>query len=502
MAPAPVRAEVRLRAKRAVRKTAKHLKKSLKQSSLDNEETWHLLEKSQTDDVSRICARQLLLLRSQLKDRLRSYVNGECSIEDLVLHTGLNRDVVDSILEKYTDDKEGGEFDNEDSARSSPSPGTTGNRSTNNVTFVVPKLDIADVRNDAETDESSTPQSARDRIEQIPQIPHMSQPSTPQRVLAQQDPAPILNWSPREVPDSSAEISDLAKKLGVRLFQDTSILEQLQSVKREKSFVEQLRELVASSSRRDPPAKPLQFIPSTPIASQAKPPVHSNIECKEIDVQTSWVGEPKKEMRDNATDLPSLDYLSTSELGGLRQLPETFVAQEEVSSSAFSSDQSAGQVPQSLIRFSQMRTTIPVDRDGSAFLAPAKGVKVSESMEYAPVNSKQITKQFDQAPEKVTENSTPRTPRVSESPWRPSSRRLHLEEVDISTSQDSNSIEVISVGTPRRLPLANPDDAQSGHKVIPAAEGTSAQISLKDSSDLSHQDEEHTYNQVSQIVSE
>ncbi|VDK63833.1 unnamed protein product [Cylicostephanus goldi] len=155
---------------------------------------------------------------------------------------------------------------------------------------------------------------------------------------------------PREVPDSSAEISDLAKKLGARLFQDTSILEQLQSVKREKSFVEQLREIVASSSNREPPTKPLQFIPSTPIASQAKPPVHPSIECKEIDVQTSWVGEPRKEMRDNATDLPSLDYLSMSELGGLRQLPETFVAQEEVSSSAFSSDQSAGQVPPNLIR--------------------------------------------------------------------------------------------------------------------------------------------------------
>ncbi|ETN68847.1 hypothetical protein NECAME_05436 [Necator americanus] len=184
------------------------------------------------------------------------------------------------------------------------------------------------------------------------------------------------------------------------------MFEQLRKVKREKSFVEQLREIVASSTITESSAKQLQFIPSTPIA---KRPIPITIECREIDVQTSIrIGELPaitKEMRDTATDVPSLDYLSMSELGGLRQLPDNFIIQEDISSSAISSDQSAGQVP------------------GNA-------------------------------------SASPRTPRISESPWRPSSRRLHLEEVDISTSHESNSIEVVSVAS-AHTPAAQPGTKSS-----------------------------------------
>ncbi|EYB94565.1 hypothetical protein Y032_0170g265 [Ancylostoma ceylanicum] len=414
-----------------------------------------------SDDISQVCSRQLRLLRVQLKDKLRSFFNGECSVEDLVQHTGLKREAVIAILEKHNaflgDENDQQRY--EDPEQRTPSPVIAENQPCgNNVTFTVPRLDISDVRNDAaSSDDSMTPKGVGDVIQQIPRPPQPSAPLQSLTMNSVQEPTVLPNQSPREVTDSSAEISDLAKKLGARLFQDTSILEQLRSVKREKSFVEQLREIVASSAVTETSVKQLQFIHSTPIARRTFP---VKIECKEIDVQTSIrIGELPviaKEMRDIATDLPSLDYLSMSELGGLRQLPDTFIVQEDVSSSAFSSDQSAGQVPGSLI--SRVRTTIAVNRDGSAQFTPSKVVRVSELVEDSfPSQSVDRQSRYSppppvlDRPDAVT-NASPRTPRVSESPWRPSSRRLRLEEVEISTSQESNSIEVVSVGTPARRP--------------------------------------------------
>ncbi|VDP05459.1 unnamed protein product [Heligmosomoides polygyrus] len=69
---------------------------------------------------------------------------------------------------------------------------------------------------------------------------------------------------------------------------------------------------------------------------------------REVTDSSAEISDLAKRVRDNATDLPSLDYLSMSELGGLRQIPEAFITQDDVSSSAFSSDQSAGQVPKNL----------------------------------------------------------------------------------------------------------------------------------------------------------
>ncbi|EPB72870.1 hypothetical protein ANCCEY_08044 [Ancylostoma ceylanicum] len=437
MTPAPIPTDKRLHAKRAVRRVTK-------------------------------------------EDKLRSFFNGECSVEDLVQHTGLKREAVIAILEKHNaflgDENDQQRY--EDPEQRTPSPVIAENQPCgNNVTFTVPRLDISDVRNDAaSSDDSMTPKGVGDVIQQIPRPPQPSAPLQSLTMNSVQEPTVLPNQSPREVTDSSAEISDLAKKLGARLFQDTSILEQLRSVKREKSFVEQLREIVASSAVTETSVKQLQFIHSTPIARRTFP---VKIECKEIDVQTSIrIGELPviaKEvaclMRDIATDLPSLDYLSMSELGGLRQLPDTFIVQEDVSSSAFSSDQSAGQVPGSLI--SRVRTTIAVNRDGSAQFTPSKVVRVSELVEDSfPSQSVDRQSRYSppppvlDRPDAVT-NASPRTPRVSESPWRPSSRRLRLEEVEISTSQESNSID-----------------------------SSLADVSSKDSSDLSHQDEEHTYNQL------
>ncbi|PIO64039.1 hypothetical protein TELCIR_14347 [Teladorsagia circumcincta] len=236
--------------------------------------------------------------------------------------------------------------------------------------------------------------------------------------------AAFVENSPREVTDSSAEISDLAKR-------------QIQ-------------------------------------------PKAATI-CKEIDVQTSIrvteLPVLTKELRDNATDVPSLDYLSMSDLGGLQQLPEAFAAtQEDASSSAFSSDQSAGQAAGSMV--SKAHTIIPFDRDGSVQIPPSKTVRVSDLVESSlpfgvEADGSSLRDSKFTTPSRPAGKASPRTPRVSESPWRPSSRRLHLEEVDISTSQENDSIGAV-------------EDEHS----------------TKESSDSSHQDEEHTYNQVSQIASE
>ncbi|VDM77645.1 unnamed protein product [Strongylus vulgaris] len=427
--------------------------------------------------AAQLQAPEVLFYVCPSKDKLRSYFDGECTLHDLTLYTGLEKEAVAFILEKYNRDN----IDKEAKVQEAPKksslpPGNLENRSLgNNVTFVIPKLDISDVRGDEASPDDVTP-TPRDPVDQIlhqpqpSQTPHQRQPSTVQRNLVEsyqdqestclhnqsprevpdssaeisdlakreQESTCLHNQSPREVPDSSAEISDLAKRLGARLFQDTSILEQLRSVKREKSFVDQLREIVASSSTSDS-RKQLQFIPSTPVARRSVPPT---VVYREIDVQTSiQIGElpqRKIELRDKATDLPSLDYLSISELGGLRQIPDTFIVQEDVSSSAFSSDQSAGQIPCNMI--SKEHTTITVNRDGSAVLTPSKNVRVSELMETAPLNSNQAIIHPVEDLSNAVLNASPRTPRISESPWRPSSRRLRLEEVDISTSQESNSI--------------------------------------------------------------
>ncbi|KJH53274.1 hypothetical protein DICVIV_00585 [Dictyocaulus viviparus] len=197
-------------------------------------------------------------------------------------------------------------------------------------------------------------------------------------------------------------------------------------------------------------------------------------------------------MRDNATDLPSFDYFCKSELSGLQQLPEAFVFHEDLSSSAFSSDKSAGQVSDSLK--SRIRTTISIARDGSAQFVPCETVKLSEFIE------KSLKSAF-------TCNSS--TPHVSGSLWRPSSRRLRLEEVDISTSEDSNSLEVVSVGMAKRCAY-NQADSRSMTRVWDSAktefstglDGSDSELLAKESSDSSHQDDDHTYNQVSQITSE
>ncbi|KHJ95443.1 hypothetical protein OESDEN_04610 [Oesophagostomum dentatum] len=434
------------------------------------------------------------------EDKLQSYFNGECSIDDLVLHTGLRRDAVLAILEKYNAvrNEENGKDDvhSEASERSTSSSECTESYAKDkNAASVVPKLDMADVRKDAaSTDGSATLESAPVEDDVL-----RPQPSTPQQSSIQE--ATLQSYqSPREVPDSSVEISDLAKRLGARLFQDASILDQLQNVRREKTFIEQLREIV-SSSTAESPVKQLQFIPSTPVARRSVP---VTVQCKEIDVQTSIqfgeVAKSQKEMRDTATDLPSLDYLSMSELGGLRQIPDTFVIQEDVSSSAFSSDQSAGQVPYSMI--SRVRTTIAVNRDGSAQFIPSKTVKVTEMVEDSLPHhySKEGSFKTPAAQPLTTgANESPRTPRISESPWRPSSRRLRLEEVDISTSQESNSLEVVSVGTPRRAASAPekpyPAKVEASHRSGAAGDAFAADSPTKDTSYLSHQDEEHTFNQ-------
>lgn len=44
------------------------------------------------------------------KDKLRSFFNGECSVEDLVQHSGLKKEAVVAILEKHNafrDDENG-----------------------------------------------------------------------------------------------------------------------------------------------------------------------------------------------------------------------------------------------------------------------------------------------------------------------------------------------------------------------------------------------------------
>ncbi|ETN68846.1 hypothetical protein NECAME_05435 [Necator americanus] len=154
MTPGPLPADKRLLAKRTVRKIAKKVRSSRKPQSARSciEEVWHILENPNSDDVSKMCSRQLLLLRVQLKDKVRGYFNGECSFEDLVQHTGLTREAVMATLGKHnafhrdTDDR----VNDDKLGQGVPSVEITDDgRKECNATFVVPKLDISDVRKDA-----------------------------------------------------------------------------------------------------------------------------------------------------------------------------------------------------------------------------------------------------------------------------------------------------------------------------------------------------------------
>lgn len=372
-----------------------------------------------------------------------------------------------------------------------------------NFTFDMPKLDMSGVRNDRNSPER--PDSPNGPFDFLETRCHSEvRSASPQQIA---DATLLTGMSPREVTDSSAEISDLAKRLGVRLCQDTSLIDHFRKVTREHPFVEQLQEIVASSATLS--TVQLKFIPSVPIAKPTPPMTTS----KEIDVQTSIsISELPvvAKVRDNATDLPSLDYLSMSELGGLRQIPEAFITQDDVSSSAFSSDQSAGQVPKNLAH--KGYATISFAEDGSAQVTPSKTIKVSEIVEDSVFCSVTAAESSFRKPTSGTPaRGIPRTPRVSESTWRPSSRRLHLEEVDISTSQEASSLEIVSVGTPEKAyekelrSAATPgrDGITVVEKEVDHEQRDGAEDGLKGSLELSdHDDEEHTYNQVSQIASE
>ncbi|KAK6059269.1 hypothetical protein COOONC_03104 [Cooperia oncophora] len=511
----PLVADKRLETKRAVRRMAKNVRASMRSSlrNKDSKEFWQNLEKLQPDDTSKICARHLLLMRSEIKETLRAACSDEHLVEELMLNTGLGKESIVSILKQhgYHDGMESisPELENRADHHSTPKSSTSRSRG-GNVTFDVPKLDISEVRNDRHSPEVVSPNSAHVEFEEIPNTPDVQQhrKTAPHRVAAEQGTTFVEN-SPREVTDSSAEISDLAKRFGARLYQDASLVDQLRNVNREKSFVEQLRDIIATSATMS--TVQLKFIPSVPLANTATI-------CKEIDVQTSIrVTELPiltKEVRDNATDVPSLDYFSTSDLGGLKQLPESFVAtQEDASSSAFSSDQSAGQITKSMI--SRAHTVIPFAHDGSVQVTPSKTVRISELVEDSFLNGTAVDDTTFREPTftispNLAGKASPRTPRVSESPWRPSSRRLHLQEEDISTSQETDSLEVVSVSTgeARRLVDECSSIAQRENLSSPIGgkelrnDVVDDEDSLKESQDLSHHDEEHTYNQVSQIASE
>ncbi|KAK5973363.1 hypothetical protein GCK32_002939 [Trichostrongylus colubriformis] len=517
MTPAPLVADKRLETKRAVRRMARNVRASIRSSlrNRDSKEFWQNLEKSQPDDTSKCCARQLLLMRLELKEALRSASSDEHMVDDLVLKTGLGRESVLSVLKKhgYCDGTEerilpGCSVENEENRVITPKS-TSRRFKEGNVSFDMPKLDISEVRNDRSSPEDLSPQIAHVTFEETPRSAKVQQnrkSSTHPEVVEQG--SVLVENSPREVTDSSAEISDLAKRFGARLYQDASLIDQLRNVNREKSFVEQLRDVIATSATLS--TVQLKFIPSVPLAN----PAHASTICREIDVQTSiCVTELPildKELHDIATDVPSLDYLSASDLGGLKQLPEAFVTQEDASSSAFSSDQSAGQIARSMIN--RTHSIIAFDRDGSAQVTPSKTVRVSELEEdllRSDVRAPPQESTFAY-PSKSAGKRSPRTPRVSESPWRPSSRRLHLDEIDISTSVETDSLEVISVGTPgvRRHLDERSGISQKKEQNELESEGKSeidaveSEHSTKESSDLSHQDEEHTCNQVSQIASE
>ncbi|VDM51611.1 unnamed protein product [Angiostrongylus costaricensis] len=488
-------AEKRLQSRRAVKRIAKNVRASIRSPRWYdvNQDFWLTLEKSQQDDFSRICSRKLLLIRLQIKEILRGMNAGEYSVDDLVSNTRLNKESVLAVLRKhgYGVEQEGCDAVVKSAGPVYPPKG-------NSVTFDLPVLDISDVRKERRSPE--TPEKQR----VVEEVTHDSDAHTPlcsldcsagviRNIFNSQvdDTTLFIGESPREVTDSSAEISDLAKRLGARLCQERSLVDQLRNIGREKSFVEQL----------------------------PKPTLPVTIHCKETDVQTSIRFEApiiaNKETRDNATDLPSLDCISMSEHGALQQLAGAFIIQEDVSSSTVSSDQSAGQVPESFK--SRMKTTVSIAIDGSAPLIPPETVKLSRFIE-GPFNSTMK----EEACSSRTPNahagmnsaavSSPRIPRVHESPWRPSSRRLRIEEVDISTSQDSDSLEVISVATSKRRLYKKNDSNSVGSngnsldaihsKYRNGLDESESELVNKENSDSSHQDDEHTYNQVSQIVSE
>uniref|UniRef100_W6NEU3 Uncharacterized protein n=2 Tax=Haemonchus contortus TaxID=6289 RepID=W6NEU3_HAECO len=471
--------------------------------------------RSQTDEASKICAKQLLLLRFELKEALRAACSDENFVEEMVLNTGLTRESVVAILKKhgYRDETERNSQDIENEEYKPITPKSANSRSKeDNVAIDVPKIDISEVRNDRHSPEDESLVSAHVAFEEIPQSPRIQQirKASPRRGAADQ----YVESSPREVTDSSAEISDLAKRFGARLYEDATLVDRLRNVNREKSFVEQLRDIISTSATLS--TVQLKFIPSVPLAN----PTHAATICKEIDVQTSIcvteLPAPSKELRDHATDVPSLEYLSASDLGGLKQLPEAFATQEDASSSAFSSDQSAGQIVGSMLN--RANAVIPFGRDGSLQITTAKTVRVSEVVEDSLLSGAER----DDAPfreptfavrSRPTGEASPRTPRVSESPscrpWRPSSRRLYLGEVEISTSQETDSLEVVSLNTPEARRLLEEVSSIARREDVSGSSGRKELRNdiVKDehstnSSDLSHQDEEHTYNQVSQIVSE
>ncbi|KAK6011750.1 hypothetical protein OSTOST_23155, partial [Ostertagia ostertagi] len=205
---------------------------------------------------------------------------------------------------------------------------------------------------------------------------------------------------------------------------------------------------------------------------------------------------------------PSITYPCLILVAYNKFLRRSLQHQEDVSSSAFSSDQSAGQAAGSMV--SRAQTIIPFGHDGSVQITPSKTVRVSELLD----NSLPFVVGADDSPlrdatapsiahshevfvEEPAGKASPRTPRVSESPWRPSSRRLHLEEVDISTSQETDSIEVISVSTPQARRRLVECSSTASRKNISDANDENGVVedehSTKESSDSSHQDEEHTY---------
>ncbi|KAK6029986.1 hypothetical protein OSTOST_03891 [Ostertagia ostertagi] len=284
--------------------------------------------------------------------------------------------------------------------------------------------------------------------------------------------AVLVENSPREVTDSSAEISDLAKRFGARLYHDASLVDQLRNVNREKSFVEQLRDLLSCNNL------PSRIVNAASILSHSflVQLAQAATICKEIDVQTSIrvteLPVLTKELRDNATDVPN---------GTLTQLLSTCLRI-------------------SVATYPFLRRSLQPRK--MCHRLPSALTKV----QVKPLEAWSVAHSHEVFVEEPAGKASPRTPRVSESPWRPSSRRLHLEEVDISTSQETDSIEVISVSTPQARRRLVECSSTASRKNISDANDENGVVedehSTKESSDSSHQDEEHTYNQVSQIASE
>ncbi|VDL70574.1 unnamed protein product [Nippostrongylus brasiliensis] len=374
MAPNSLSTDKRLEAKRVVRRMAKNVRRSIRSTSRidERQELWRNLENQQPDEVSRTAASQLLLLRLELKEMLRAARDNNFPVDEFMSRTGLGEECVRSILEKYGygDEKQADpETSEKEESRKSTSPDVShGHDRAANVRFDMPRLDMTGVRKDGKSPEKENSDGTLSGEEFDDVVVAAETPPANRTPVA--NITAVSGKSPREVTDSSAEISDLAKRLGSRLYQDASLIDQLKNFNREKTFVDQLKDIVATSATLS--TVQLKFIPS-----------------------------------------------------------------------------------------------VPLDR------------------------------------------SEARTPRVSESPWRPSSRRLHLEEVNISTSQEeSSSLEVISVATPNKqpanLPLRLDFGPSTNGESLNGESGTPLSLELsKDSLDSSHHDdEEHTYNQVSQIYSE